>query len=36
VTGRGTARAAAGYAMIVAVPWVFIVGVVGLIAGWWS
>lgn len=33
---RGTAKAAAGYAVIFAAPWALIVGVVGLIAGWWS
>jgi hypothetical protein len=36
VTGRGTAWAAAGYAVIFTVPWVLIVGIVGLVAGWWS
>jgi hypothetical protein len=36
VTAREAATVAAMLAAIVVAPWVVVVGVVGLVAGWWA
>lgn len=36
MTGREAATVAAMLAAIVVAPWLVVVGVVGLVAGWWS